>query len=252
MSGTYPNGVVVLPDVVNHVDVYDAENIKALNREVIALQTYVGTSPQGNRGSLSDRISAVLSGSGGYVLTTAIPVETYPGKTWYRTDLDVLQVVKATNAVQTIGNSFSNVLYVAPLVGQTTPGLGFVEGTLQTVTTGTTPIKFKYFVKSQGTTFGTHHPVLRFRKFTGINTIDFVGRIWCGGGAADQVALQIAVGGNTGTSAGIADSTSPTQVTASVDVSGLNNGTAYDLVISMRKTTNSEECMLGDFIIYGA
>jgi len=229
---TYPNNILVKGNVINEVDVVDQNDHNILKEEIIALQTYVGTTPQGNRSNLMSRINAVMSGSGGFYLTNADPTGsvTYPGLYWYRTDTDTLKNIKTDGSVQSIGGSFSNTVFSYSLsMPLGTNNCGIIQGT------GLFPsAKSKHYWYATGTAFGTII-LARFTKFQGINTINATAIMWPDTNLGGRPQSRLTVGGVVGTATGITNQSTPTRFSFdSLNVSGLGVGSSYDVIVELR------------------
>lgn len=229
----YPTSIASYTTKVNKVDVYNDDHVNKLQNDVIAMQTYTGTNPHGNRGSLSDRVAASLSGSGGFILSTGVPVETYPGKFWYRTDLESLQNVKSDNTVQTIGGSFSNTLFSWSTMALTSPtdtSIAYVVSTSATPAFPAAPLTRAMIIVNNGTAFHTAYQT-KFRKITGISNIQIYADTWTSG--AGMSLLRFTVGSVVKTMYGSLSMAAPEWINTTLDVSGLANGTVYDVIGEM-------------------
>lgn len=247
MSSPYPTSVRVYTTKQNDIDVYDASHVNDLQDDVIALQAYIGTNPHGNVASLAHRMNALSSGSGGFFVTNAdfTGTATYPGRFWYRSDIETLKSVRADGSIQSIGNSFSNVLFQYSAVTHQRE----VEGaTLQI----TSPLTFRYLHVS-GLSYVTMWTT-QWVKISGVNNITTKCQIWAGqtlGGSNPEVRLS--VGTAKGTHNSIVGS-SPSFVTLDViDVSALNVGTTYNVVVEMKSSGGaSSYSFMGTLISFGS
>lgn len=209
---TYPNNILVKPNVVNEVDDVDQGDHNILKDEIIALQQYVGTNPQGDRDNLTSRFNALSSGSGGFYTTNADfdGSGTYPGRFWYRTDIESLRNVKFDGSIQTIGGAFSNSIWHYQGVAEASFKSDNISGTAY---------------KSLMTT--------KFEKIAGISTLNV--NIKCNiNDATRNWKSKVEVDGGTAVGSAVnnpPDSAFYWGTVYSVDVSGLNNGTYYDLEI---------------------
>jgi hypothetical protein len=226
MSAVYPTSIKTYTTKTNHIDVYDADHVNSPQEEIVALQTYVGTNPHGNRNSLSDRMNALSNGSGGFVLTTGIPSETYPGKFWYRTDTESLQNVKSDNTVQTIGGSFSNVLfsYVGPVLNASVHSTSFTNASVN----GTSLPKW---ISTAANLYGTV-VYARIKKITGVTSLKVDTIAWTGNAAQGSPLIRYTISNLIATAT--TSSTNPVLVSTSFDLSGLTNGTTYDFIAELQ------------------
>lgn len=249
---TYPSSLLVKADVINDVDVVDQNDHNILKGEIIALQTTIGTNPHGNRNNLADRLNAVMSGSGGFVNVTAVPASTYVGKYWYRTDLETMQVVKSDNTVQSIGGSLSNIIYNST-VFNTDSALNykcfFNEGTMTPSIAGSA---LTFWGCSHSNSWLQMRPITRWRKITGITTLVAYIDFWSDGNGGRTTQISFGIGATTDVSSSSAGSTVGTDI-LSIDVSGLNVGTYYDIVFkAIASGAGGNKTYLGNHAIIGA
>lgn len=90
-------------------------------------------------------------------------------------------------------------------------------------------------------------------KIAGVSTITIYARIWVrlntSGGAAN---IKVDVGGANGNVSGTTDNITPEWKTFTIDVSGLSNGTAYDVVAQMKNASQNMECYCSDIVGFGS
>lgn len=93
----------------------------------------------------------------------------------------------------------------------------------------------------------------KFTKISGVNTFTIYAMSWENGGFNGQIDVNVSgLNGNTGNTI---TATSPgTWYNFTIDVSGLTNGTTYDLTVSSSTPTSSGAafCYLGSIIIFGS
>jgi hypothetical protein len=238
---TYPNNILIKADVVDEVDDVVQEDHNILKGEIIALQTFVGTNPEADRGSLADRLAPIISGSGGFYLTNADydGAATYPGLYWYRTDTDTLKNVKYDGTIQSIGGSFTNTVFNFSLSAGSSAnhGDGIVSSTDQTDNTTAANL---YYWRVNSSAFKTMIES-KFQMFAGINTITPIVRIWQDqtDSAVKTTTLRVTVGNQNVSGVCTGSQTTPEWVTLSgIDVSGFDVGTVYDVVIDQRHSSS--------------
>src|SRR3990167_5275967 len=100
---TYPASILVKGDVINDVDVYDQNDHNILKGEIIALQTYFGTNPQGDQPNFAARFNAMHNGSGYLITSAGVPQPTGPGFVWADSAAGVLKFIKTDGTPQTVG-----------------------------------------------------------------------------------------------------------------------------------------------------
>lgn len=236
VTASYPGGIIQYTTKKDRIDVVDDDHINQPQAEQIAMQTYVGTNPHGDRGSIADRLNAQFDGSGFLLGSNGFPVDTTPRKMWYRNDEESFYIAKSDGSgFGAIGQNFSNVIFVWSGIDQafssTGSGWGLIEST--SLSAGVVKVKgYKYFT-SRSTSFQNILP-FRWTKIAGINTITLHSRLWRGSSIA---RLQVDIGGVTGTAS--SSGTAPAWVTGgALDVSGLVNGSVYNCMISLKNDTN--------------
>ena len=233
---TYPNSILVKANVTNEVDDVDQNDHNILKGEIIALQTYVGTSPQGSRNDLTTRLTYMINGSGVVNNSTGFHTDTTPCRLHYRTDSETLYIRRADNTNwQSIGGSFSNIIYswrgVESGAIQNTFGFGFSNG----LAGGTSGDHF-YMIR-QGNSVGSYVPFLNnipFIKISGIATLDCY--VKTKSNALQDYAVRFNAGALNKTYTVTAAQTTGTLIKLSLDVSSLNNGTYYNMQVDLSET----------------
>lgn len=125
---------------------------------------------------------------------------------------------------------------------------GIVQGTSLTNDFDITAGKYEYLGcdNSSATTLLTS----KFVKIAGISTVTIYAKIWSTGVGDPTVTVDI--GGQNNTVTRSADTT-PTWATAStINVSGLTNGTAYDITIKLHSSSVGNEAYMSDIVLVGS
>ena len=249
---TYPSNILVKADVANEVDEVDEGDHNILKGEIIALQTYVGTNPQGSKSDLTTRLAIMISTNGAINGSNGFPANTTPMRLFYRTDQETLYIRRYDNAAeQAIGGSLSNVIYSSnrsQTKNMTTTYAAITSTSILGASLSGT--QYSYWGMDAGNTYSTCHPVIRWPKISGVSTMIFKGNIWQITADGQTQLLELAVGTATGT-VSLANTQTPTEVTVTVDLTGLGNGTYYDIVISQKRQTTSSTIYLGEFTLIG-
>lgn len=252
----YPALLGTFTTKVNHIDVYDAENINTPQNEIIALQTYIGTNPHGTKNSFADRVNVLLNGSGVVVNSNAFPADTTPMRLFYRQDSETLFVRRFDNSAwQAVGQTQSNTVFSwvgkDDTIGQpaaTAAGLFIGTGVSLTAVISST-LPNMYYVT--GTTKSTYPLIAtKFSKVQGVTTLKFYTKVWSNDGAAVMPLLNIGLGTLIATGGGIS-STAPTWTNSSIDISALVNGTVYDMTVAI-SNDGTTQGRLSSVIIFGA
>jgi hypothetical protein len=259
MSSTpavYPTSLVTFTTKVNHIDVYNDDHINKLQNEVIAMQTYVGTSPQGGFSDFASRVNRFLNGTGVIVNSNAFPADTTPMRLFYRTDSETMFIRKSDNSAwQSIGGSPSNVIFSWTGMDSSTQnantGFGIFAGTNASAT-GILAGNLYYLT---GQTVGTYTLIrTKISKISGISTLKIYTRMYTSGASgACSAILDINAGAVTGTTTKVTGVTPTWLNSANIDVSGLSNGTVYDMLVKISTDADgSSPAYMSSVIIFGA
>ena len=248
MSSPYPSGLRTYPDVRNHIDVYDESHINDIHDDVIALQTYVGTNPQGSKADLVARLAVMISTSGVLYVTTGTISPSTPGQLYFRSDSETLFIINSVGSPQAIGASFSNKLFEYAGVVNTANEVNASS------IISTNPITYRFLRSIDSASIYATLWTTRWKKLSGVNTITPLIRLWTSTGPGSTKALcRLTVGTITGTAAGSASKTNPEwAVGNALDVSGLNNGTYYDVVFESGTDNIADYTLYSNLIGFGS
>ncbi len=256
----YPS---IVPTFINHVDEVDvvaAADVNVLGTEVIALGQYVGTNPQGIKNSFADRVNVLLNSSGVLNNSNGFPADTTPVRLFYRSDAETLYIRKFDNSAwQAIGGAPTNTVFswAGSDGGNGVYGIYFGSNATPTVGGILENETANLFYITQNLTNGSFQQMIytKFNKVAGISTLKMYARIWART-TASQIALaklDVNNGAIIGTT-GVTVATNPTWVnTGIIDVSGLANGTVYDMGIFLgQNDTNGTQVYLSSVMVFGA
>ena len=202
---TYPSNIPIFPNLTDEVDVVAANDENSARNEIIALCTYIGTNPQGSQGDLTTRIAQMMATNGAVAQGIAYPTNAIEGQLFWRTDLITLYIYGSSNW-NSLGQSLSNTIF------------SFSNIKLNSSTESTLP------------TFTTTYVLSRFRKISGISTVDI--NYYVIGVGLSSFTVTAVIGP---TSIGIVMSSNAWSQ-GSLDVSGLTNGSYYDIVLQGNNT----------------
>jgi len=223
-------------------DLAETSDINKIKAALLAVQTELGADVAGTVTNLVTRLAVSLAGTGAIANGTSFPVSPIDGQLFYRSDENTLYVYNGSSW-DSQGQSFSNVLFC---------WMGcFDTSNLATVTTSLTVPGTKSYLYFH-TTSSTYVKMLsgKFKKTSGVSTVTILANIWSNSATGDET-LQVDIGGANNT-VSRENSAVPAWATASdIDVSGLTNGTVYDISISI-KTDSSNEAMLGGIMLLGS
>lgn len=227
----YPTSLVNFTTKVNHVDVVNDDDANKLQNEVIALQTYVGTNPQGSKADLTTRIAQLMATNGAFNQGTAFPTNPVEGQGFWRTD-QITFYIYGNSAWNSLGQSLSNTIFsvTGPVI---TASL-----TSTNITSLLNGSSLPKWIATNNNAYSTCF-YSQFKKLSGISTIKVFGDLWT---LTGNVVLRTTIGSVSGTL--FTGSFTPTMLSVALDVSGLNNGTIYDLVAELQQSGASGGCFL--------
>jgi len=129
---------------------------------------------------------------------------------------------------------------------------GLYEGTDQTADAGAATFNYYYFVNDRLAPFTIL--TSKFRKIASINTITIYAKLWAAdtNGTRESV-LTVDIGGQSNTAHSV-NSITPTWYagTGTINVSGLSDGTVYDITISLHNETNSWDAYCSAVALIGS
>ncbi len=245
----YPSLVATYTVKVNHIDVYNDDHINKLQNDVIALQTYIGTNPHGNKAELTTRIAQMMATNGAIAQGVAFPTGPVEGQEFWRTDLTTLYVY-GNSAWNAQGQSFSN--YLFQYAGALQPSSVKGEVTASSYLDSTTAPKMRYLRNGNAAAFGTVWESV-FKKVSGINTVTIKALVWVDSGVSGVgAALRISIGSVTAIGLGTTFRTTPELITFSLDVSGLGANTFYNVTADLAPTNTTGNAFCGNIIGFGS
>lgn len=236
----YPGTTPTFTTKTNKVDLVDASHVNDLQNEVVALATELGTNPSESRTTVKERLNTAMdaygavNGSNGYPDGVLIP--TYARQFWYRTDSDSMYIRNAANtAWVAVGQNFSNMLFqyqgVWGAIYATKPVPEYIAVTAAA------------FVTAWRT---------QILKWSGLSSLNISAALWTT--ANGQPYMRISVGGVLGSCVGVTNHTAPSwYYSGAMNVSGLSNGTYYDVIAEYYDATaGGWQCNCGAIIGYGS
>jgi len=250
VTASYPTGQISFTTKQDRIDVADDDHINQLQVEVVALQQYVGTNPQGDQSSLGSRFNAMINPSGYLISSAGVPQPTSPGMIWYDTDAGVVKLIQTDGTQQSVGGSLSNVIFQSSWESSSDTGVGISYSTGLLSSTGTEG-SYRYWNKnSASTTFVEIRDSIQWEKIQGVNTLKAVFNCWSSD--AEWVQVSMGIGASTAASATL-DQTNPTlQGSVFLDVSGVSNGTVYDIDFKIRREASPNNAYFAELLVYGA
>jgi hypothetical protein len=236
----YPTNIVTLPTWQDEIDVVAASIVNTFRDEVIALQTYVGTNPHGNTTSLNERVTVCIGTDGALRKGSAFPTNPKDGQTFWKTSEPAFYVYSSLTGTWQAPTVLSNLAFEYHGIYSTSCE---VESS-SLVATG--PMTYRYLANPSASAFTTMWTG-KLKKIAGMTNVSVKSRIWLRTGAG-SANIHIGIGSAFGTATGSAGSTNPEEVTVSVDISGLSNGTFYDVVAQTKDTASGSISYIGSLI----
>lgn len=229
MSSTpavYPTNVVTFTTKVNHVDVVNDDDVNKLQNEVIAMQTYFGTNPQGSKSDLTTRLAQLMATNGAIAQGVAFPTNPVEGQLFWRVDLTTMYVY-GLGSWNSQGQSLSNAAF------------SFC---------GSSNFTNKFMPAWISTSNGVYSTYVysRFKKISGVSSIKIDAVMWKSNPASGSPIARYTI--NTLVATGTVSSTTPAITSTSIDVTSLVNGTTYDFVIEFQESGGSQGVFLNSVI----
>jgi hypothetical protein len=237
---SYDSAISSFTTKTDKVDLVQAAHINAVQSELVAIETILGTNVKGNRTDLKTRINNALDADGSILSGTAYPSPALPSQLFYRTDLGGLYVYDEDWKI--VGESLSNVIFewhgcVVATDGSSGHGIIQTTGSVTPPLTSA-PYATTHFYVVKG---GTYRTILssQFTKISGITTVTIHARVWSSStNAAEEAILSVDIGGQANTVKSVTSDTPSWVTTSNIDVSSLTNGTTYTITIQLKNEAN--------------
>ena len=88
----YPSLVATFTTKEDDIDIYAADHINYVQAEINAIESNIGTNPQGSKGSLAERLAVMIGTSGAIFSSSGFPASPILGQLSYRSDNGILYV----------------------------------------------------------------------------------------------------------------------------------------------------------------
>lgn len=233
----YPASIVTFTNKTNKVDLVDAAHINTLQDEINAIETELGSDPAGSVTNVKTRLFVSIDNDGALRKGTSFPSSPIEGQPFYRTDEDTLYIYNGSSWLSSV--NLSNTAWDWGFVDDV-GGASTTYGPKSTTTLAESePAAFSYMSLFNKTT--TYRVLKRgkFKKLSGQTTITVFCRMAVALGTG---SVQIDVGGQTvelNTT-----STSPGWQSGNITISGLTNGTTYDVTWEVKTSSTNDACHL--------
>jgi len=218
VTASYPSGVTSFTTKVDKVDVVDDDHINKLQVEVIALQQYIGTNPHGDRTDFVERFNAMHNPSGYLISSAGVPQPTSPGMIWYDTAQALIRLIQNDGTVKNIGGSLSNAI------------MSYYDAS---------PTVYATSYKNNANTWGSIIRNTPWTKIAGVNTIRCHAEVAASMATVTTFDFSLGVGATTSVRAGLSYTSYTYAPSWTLDVSGLDNGTAYNIKLETRNVQSS-------------
>ena len=242
----YDSAVSSFTTKTDKVDLVQAAHMNAVQSELVTIETILGTNVKGDRADLKTRLNNALDADGSLLSGTSFPSPALPSQQFYRTDLNTNYIRNAANNSWIAqGGNLSNIIFQwhgvdSAQAGTNTHGLNLTT-TLNVDFNSYTPT---YMVLgAYGTTY-RNILLGKFTKISGIATITINARLWSSDvNANTEAILNVDIGSQANTVKSVTTATPAWATPATIDVSGLTNGTTYDITVQLKnESTASAYC----------
>ncbi|QGH73032.1 MAG: hypothetical protein [Siphoviridae sp. ctCJE6] len=246
-TSVYPGTIDSWTNKEAKKDPASKSDFNKLQNAMLNVQTELGTNPAGSVADLKTRLAVSIADDGAVQKGTSFPGSPTAMQLFARTDEDKLYRRNAANdawiELPTSGQSTHQFSFCGHDAGG---NAGFYVGT---TIGGPGASGYYAFWRVQDTTYRTTIPVFKWVKIPGVDTITIYARIWSSAATSNDADLKVDIGGqnNNVTATG----TTPQAVTFTIDVSGLSDGTAYDVTIQL-KSPNNNICCMSSIVAYGS
>lgn len=228
----YDSAISSFTTKTDKVDLVAAAHINTVQSEIVVIETILGTNVKGNRSDLKTRLNNALDGDGSILSGTSFPSPALASQAFYRTDLDSFYLRNAANSAwNQLGSSLSNSVFEWFGKAQGATNQLLLSNSTDPSAASVTAADFQ-FIKVTTTSY---EQILagKFTKVSGISTLTLQALVNIESTGADKyIRVKADVGGQNNNVL-FDSSTTPTWGTAvTIDISGLTNGTTYDIAIS--------------------
>lgn len=243
----FDSAIISYTTKTDKVDLVQAAHMNAVQAELVTIETILGTNVKGDRADLKTRLNNALDGDGSLLSGTAYPSPSLPSQAFYKTDADTFYIRNAANDTWLAqGGSLSNVLFSFALGGGSHSAN--VNGVIvnDDITAGANIMPAVWAVYSNQ----TYGIVLttKWKKISGVSTVTIYANVW-GFGVGTQANIKVDIGSANNNVDGTEGQTSPEWLTFTIDVSGLTNGTVYDVTVSLKNLESGSYLTRMDSII---
>lgn len=227
-TSDYPGALDTWETLTDKEDLAEVVDINKIKAALLAIQTELGVNPAGSLATVLARLAMIQNVDGAFQKGTAFPVSgLVDGQAFYRTDQNVLYVYNGSTW-DAQGQSLSNVVFSFDWGSGdlTANSYGYTTDSSTLVPAAATLDNYGLLWGNFSETYQVGYRT-KFKKISGIQTVTIYLRAHVSAGTG---TYQATIGTATGTQTQTA--TTPGWITISVDVSGLSDGTVYDVTMA--------------------
>lgn len=253
----FDSAIISYTTKTDKVDLVQAAHINAVQSELVTIETILGTGVKGDRANVKTRLNNALDADGSILSGTSYPSPALGSQVFYRTDLTTLYVHNiSTGQWDALGGSLSNI--IAFFQGQdssSTSANGIYKGTSNVPTTAFDNLFYALFA-SGSNSYLNIVPTFKWKKITGVSTVTVLIRGWGKMSPGTGAKFKVTIGSANGASSSFSSSSPAWQTAFTVDVTGLTNGSTYDVDIlgsyDNAAGANYDYLYLSSFILLGS
>lgn len=250
----YDSAISSFTTKTNKVDLVDAAHINTVQAELVTIETILGTLVKGDRANLKTRLNNMMDADGSVLSGTSYPSPALGSQLFYKTDVTTLYVHNITAGTwDALGGSLSNVVFCFGngVVGAADVGHQIVPYTAYT------PAAITATMPSWGNVLadGNYATVIttRLKKISGFNNLQmYVSGANRNNAAGMNVRFALNSGGTVSSDIAFSTSTLAWNNSNVLDISGLTNGTVYDLTIQIKSDGTAGSSYIYGGIIFGS
>jgi len=247
----YDSAIVTYTTKTDKVDLVQAAHMNAVQNELIAIETMLGTGIRGSCADLKTRLAVCLAETGALQKGTNFPCSAIEGQLYYRTDTDLLYI-RDDSQWDTVGTpALGNVIFCWGIPKYVSKNTGFIiNATSQTDVT--TSAYYNFFRSFTGAGGYNEMMTTKFRKISGISTLTIYGHLWS---YIDSAGYNVKLKTNINSTDCVVtsnNSITPTWYSNTMDVSGFSNDAVYDVIFYLGGENANSRCFCDGIIIFAS
>lgn len=249
-TSNYSAGYDTFTDKEAKRDKVSKSHINKIQNAIEAMQAALGLAIEGDLATLAARLAIMIDTSGSLAYGSSFPGSPVARQLFFKSDEDVVYARNNANGAWfKVGENLSNVIYSWAGMDNAGGNISMYRGTDQSPNALGSNYLFYAVISTNN-----YRTIFNFRwtKISGVNTVTILCRIWTNG--AGNASCRVDIGGQNG-SCGTVSAGTPTQASAgTVDVSGLSDGTTYDVTVQLHNsdTGGNSLAYLSSIILEGS